>query len=678
MMDYLDWQSDLSLEQVFGGASSYSYPSTLGANGTLYLTKSEGDNRSVLVLHTDDNVDCVTPAPFNLQTRVNEYGGKPYWVFDTSLVFANRADQCLYRQDFLNDGQSDGFTLSPPKRISVKPNDDRRLMYTDVHAFDEFSYLAIVELESSAVDHANNSMFIGALSKCSDDPCTVLLEGADFYSNLVVDRANNKIAWVQWNHPNMPWDDTELWVADLVFQNGAPVLHGAKQLDVSIEHGNGASICQLMFSSNGRLFFSADYQNCSDSVNSPERCESNMANNFWNVHVYDFASQKVDAVTSDICEYGYPHWVYGDHRIVQFSETQLLTVASAPSGDELLLIDQVSLECTRLESAGSACTFQHLSSNGSGVCVLEKLAFDAGPSLIKLKLSELINTVDSSAVIESAPTVMEISAAESITFNTVDGEQSHGFYYPPTNQAQQGLTSPEALPPLLVMVHGGPTARAYGHFDLQKQFWTSRGFAILDVNHRGSSGYGRAFRDSLYGYWGERDASDIVDGVHHLIDQKKADPSRICIRGKSAGGYAVLRALTEYPELFKVGACYYGIGNLITLAESTHKFEKHYTDRLIDEVFDADLAKTSESKFFQRSPINKMSQLNSAMIVFQGALDRVVPPSVAQEVIGVLVAANIDHEYVEYSDEAHGFKQPDNNIDAWKKELAFYQRVLRR
>jgi len=200
---------------------------------------------------------------------------------------------------------------------------------------------------------------------------------------------------------------------------------------------------------------------------------------------------------------------------------------------------------------------------------------------------------------------------------------------------------------------------------------------MASINHRGSSGYGRQFRDSLYGEWGEGDASDIVDGILYLIEQKKVDPSRVCIRGKSAGGYAVLRALTEYPEVFRVGACYYGIGNLLTLAESTHKFEKHYTDRLIDEVFDAIFATSLESKFYQRSPINKMSQLKSAMILFQGSLDRVVPPSVAQEVVEVLKSAGIDHDYVEYPNEAHGFKRLENNIDAWQKELQFYQRILR-
>ena len=226
------------------------------------------------------------------------------------------------------------------------------------------------------------------------------------------------------------------------------------------------------------------------------------------------------------------------------------------------------------------------------------------------------------------------------------------------------------------MVHGGPTSRAYAHFDIAKQFWTNRGFALLDVNHRGSSGYGRAYRDALYGEWGEIDCTDIIDAIRFLIKENKADANSVCIRGKSAGGYAVLRALTEFPKMFKSGACYYGIGNLATLAQTTHKFEKFYTDRLIGEKYDSDAANKQSSLFFQRSPSHNMHKVRSEMILFQGLQDKVVPPSVAQEVIKKLTKAGIEYSYVEYPNEGHGFRQVTNNMDALAKELAFYQRAL--
>jgi dipeptidyl aminopeptidase/acylaminoacyl peptidase len=679
-MDYLDWQSELSLAQVFGAVASFSYASMLDDFGVLYLSKSKQDNRSVLMLANGDHKTCITPAPFNLQTRVNEYGGKPYWVHGSSLVFCNQADQCLYRQKISQSG------VSSPKRISVMPTNEKRFMYTDLHELEGGAYLSIVELESATTSHANNAMYIALLNQDAEgelgEPIEIV-NGADFYSNLVVDPTKTKVAWVQWNHPNMPWDDTELWTAEIHKVGQSITFENRKKIDVSNQNNGGASICQLIFSNNNRLFFSADYSSSSDvDVHSVNGSRSENASNYWNVHVYDFVQEATLPVTFEQREYGYPHWVYGDHRIVQLSDTKLLTIASAPTGDELILIDQTSLECQSLLSKQPACTFQHLSSDGNGTCVVSRLPFDSPPSLVKLNWADsTANTsghTDLYAVVEAAPVHIEISNAQEISFNTRDGSQAYGFYYPPINSSQYKLTDANARPPLLVMVHGGPTARAYGHFDLQKQFWTSRGFAILDVNHRGSTGYGRTFRDALYGEWGELDASDIVDGVAYLIEQQRVDPERICIRGKSAGGYAVLRALTEYPELFRVGACYYGIGNLITLSETTHKFEKHYTDRLIDEVFDPAISLETDSKFYQRSPINKMAGLNSAMIVFQGGQDRVVPPSVAQEIIKVLVKSGIDHEYVEYSGEGHGFKKIENNIDAWHKELKFYQQVLRR
>ncbi|MGK0438187.1 MAG: dipeptidyl aminopeptidase/acylaminoacyl peptidase [Paracoccaceae bacterium] len=675
MIDYLDWQSDLTLEQVFAGAPPFSYPSIVDGMGTLYLSKDPHDNRSVLMLMSDDKVATITPATFNLTTRVNEYGGKPYWLRGSSLVFANRSDQCLYRQ------QLDGGGTSVPQRISIKPSDTQRFMYTDVNQLNDASVLAIVEVERAEVSHAKNQMFIATLSDQADIEPFIAIEGADFYSNLVVNKSQDKVAWVQWNHPNMPWDNTQLMVADLVCRDKVLSIENPRQVDLFGISSGGASVCQLLFSENDRLFFAADYSSdslhgsLSGSSSGGEQAPSDDSDNYWNIHVYDFVTAKATRVTSGSDEFGYPHWVYGDHRIVQLTEDTVLAIASAPSGDQMVLIDQHSLKCRRLLPQTPA-TLQHLHSNGAGRCVLEQLPFDANSSLVQFDYQAIDQSLRPNALIEAANIEFEASQAVAVTFATESTEYAHGFYYAPSNSSQQRQTHAQALPPLLVMVHGGPTARAYGHFDLQKQFWTSRGFAILDVNHRGSSGYGRKFRDSLYGFWGERDSNDIVAGIRHLIEQGKVDPKRICIRGKSAGGYAVLRALTEYPEIFKVGACYYGIGNLVTLAATTHKFEKHYADRLVDEIFNPETSSLPQSKFYQRSPINKMSQLGSAMIVFQGALDRVVPPSVSQEVIGVLQSSGIDHEYVEYADEAHGFKQPNNNIDAWQKELAFYRRIL--
>lgn len=664
MVDYLDWLSDISLEQVFAGSDGFSHPTIAKDLGTIYLTSIKAEkSRSALMFIPEGQVEaiCITPKLFSLQTKVNEYGGKPYWLNGAQLLFSNASDQCLYSQDLLQLG-------SEPKRVSLYTDEHERLMYTDVHQVNKEYAIAITERKSTP----ENVMTIAALNLDGVSVSEDLIQGADFYSNLVINQSSTRVAWVEWQHPNMPWDANELWVAELGNENGELQLNAKENIKLPEEFGRDACICQLLFANNGCLFFSADFH----LKSSPQQD----SRNYWNVYQYDIVSKRVTSVTQGQGEYGYPHWVYGDHRIVQLDQQRLLTVVSHPHGDALTIINQdtLSVEERPIQSA----TLQHLSANGVGKAVLMKLPNDANGSLIELDFTqatqpERVLVGDNLDIVSSTSNASDLSLAEHIAYPTKDGQHAYGFYYPPANESYQTDTVKFVKPPLLVMVHGGPTARAYGHFDLQKQFWTSRGFAILDVNHRGSSGYGRAYRDALYGEWGNIDARDIIDGIEHLVKLGKADPSRVCIRGKSAGGYAVLRALTEYPETFKVGACYYGIGNLVTLAETTHKFEKHYTDRLIDETFDSAAANSPSSRFYQRSPINKIDQVGSAMIVFQGALDKVVPPSVAQEVVNALQAAELDYEYVEYSDEAHGFRQVANNIDAWSKELAFYQRVLK-
>jgi len=656
MIDFLDWRSDISLQQVFAGVDSFSYPHLLDtSNGDLlYVTALKDEkSRAALMLQTANSETCITPSPLSLRTKVNEYGGKPYWVFGDEIIFSNQANQCLYRQTL------DHGNASKPIRITPESNANTLSMYTDVNRINQACYLAILECED-LLDHSReNSMCIAALSGDGQLETSTLIHGADFYSNLVVSKNLDRVAWVQWNHPNMPWDQTELWTAKISQKNARVELVDAQRLALP----DGASVCQLIFSTQGALFFSADYPGGDHN------------NDYWNVYCHDFSCSETTQVTDLALEFGYPHWVYGDHRIVRVSESELLTVASAPQGDSLYLIDTKSLEFRLLNTpAQERATIQHLASNENGSFAAVQLGVDESPKLIIAKLSD--GPLRSQDRIPARMAPSSLSIAEHLQFETRDGGIAYGFYYPPVNARYQKTLDPAAKPPLIVMVHGGPTARAYGNFDIQKQFWTSRGFALFDVNHRGSSGYGRHYRDALYRHWGELDTSDIIDGIEMLFADHKVDRDRVCIRGKSAGGYAVLRALTEYPEYFKAGACYYGIGNLVTLAEVTHKFEKYYTDRLIGEAFSAESAAQPSSLFQRRSPIHKVSNIKSAMIVFQGLMDKVVPPSVAAEVIDVLKKANVEHAYVEYADEGHGFRQVDNNIDAWGKELAFYRKVL--
>lgn len=661
MTDYLDWQSDLTLEQVFAASDPFSYPDfSLGSNGSqlLYLSHLTKDNgRAALIVESSG--ECITPPSFSLRTKISEYGGKPYWLSGDDVIFANHDDQCLYRQSLLDATEA-------PIRISPV-SDSQALMYSDVITLSETVLLAIVEQQADGIE---NQSYIGFFDPNNPNAAPhKLVEGADFYSNLVVDTQAKRFAWVQWNHPGMPWDSNQVWVADYQYDDSKEY----SSLQVTNQHrialDTSACVCQLLFANNGRLFFSADFANA----------QPDSAKNYWNMFAYSCADQTLSSVTELKQEFGNPHWVYGDSRICQYDATTVLAIGSSAEGDALYAIDQQSLAVRIVDGfeASNKNTLKGLVADGQGQAAMMELPADQNANLIRLSGGLIAASPDEplvSTLLRGPAYQGATSLAHHFSFATRDGEQAYGFYYPPSNANYSDADL--GPPPLIVMVHGGPTSRAHGFFDIQKQFWTSRGFALFDVNHRGSSGYGRRYRDALYEQWGERDTADIVDGLQYLISRGQADPERLCIRGKSAGGYAVLRALTEYPEVFKAGACYYGIGNLATLAEVTHKFEKFYTDRLVGEQYHETQSSQTSSAYYRRSPIHKVEALQSAMIIFQGLQDKVVPPAVAQEVVAALKAAELEHSYVEYADEGHGFRQAANNIDAWGKELAFYRKVL--
>lgn len=665
MNDYSQWQSNLTLEQVFAQGQSFSYPLPLG-DGYLYLSalKDEGGRNVLMHNKTSDPAEtptCITPTPFNLRTKINEYGGKPYWVFGSLIYFANQSDQRLYKQKI--DIQTG--TVSSPKAVSPQTA-DQEYMFADITELNKHWLLSIVETSND--DHScENTHSIGVFRHDSPQPEMVeLAVGANFYSNLVVSADRSKVAWVQWDHPAMPWDETQLWVADISYESAQPCFVNQQKIDLQITGSvKAASVCQLMFANNGRLFFSVDFQ----------LADSNDPKNYWNIMCYKFDDEVVQAVTNIHLEFGYPHWQYGDARIVQFDDNNILTFGTDIDGDKLYLIEQSTLTIKPLtHSSFTQKNLQNLAADSKGRTMAVMLSVDSNPSLISLELDD-DQTLNTPLTVLSNSTVLneaDISVAEHFDYVTQDQINAHGYYYPPVNVNYKNDTAP----PLIVMVHGGPTARAYGYFDIQKQYWTNHGFAVFDANPRGSTGYGRTYRDALQGQWGESDISDVVDGVEHLVSMGKADSDTVFIRGKSSGGYAVLCALTQYPDQFLAGACYYGIGNLVTLQEVTHKFEKYYTERLVGEQYDSATASLSQSQFFQRSPINQISQLQASMIIFQGMEDKIVPPSVAKEIVQALEDNDLTYSYIEYAEEGHGFKQVKNNIDALGRELAFYQSVL--
>ncbi|NND82770.1 MAG: S9 family peptidase [Gammaproteobacteria bacterium] len=659
--DYLQWRSDLSLQTVFAASSEYSYPQPYD-KGLICLTRlHEEGGRAALVYLQNEQQQLLTPAGYQAQTQINEYGGKPFWLMGQMLIFANRADQCLYSQE-LTDGRAGLDMVTQPKQLSANQA-GLQYRYGELCAASHDLLLSIVEWRADSQQSSQQAepaatesegMMLASLSLGGGAALPLAVEsGADFYSNLVVDQDRRRLAWVEWNHPDMPWDDGSLMVAEYSLAGDIVQLQNPRRL----EKKSATAYCQLYFASNGKLFFSADQ--AGSDAGSPQ--------DYWNIYCLDPAAEQLRAtrVTDQRLEFGYPHWQYGDQRISGFDGQSIVAIASAPEADQLFLIDQDTLEVSTLgERFGR---IQSLCGSGEGSVFYQFFPPNNCPAIICRDRCSATQLAGVSTALSGADTSMP----QHIEF-VAQQSTAYGFYYAPCNSHYHT----QGPPPLLVMVHGGPTARSYGNFDLQKQFWTTRGFAIFDVNHRGSSGYGRRFRDSLYGAWGEADIEDVVAGIKFLVDTGQADPERLCIRGKSAGGYAVLRVLTSFAELFKAGACYYGIGNLGTLAEVTHRFERFYTDKLLGEPYDKLLACQPESRYFQRSPQNYLQDLRSAMILFQGLDDNVVPPAVSREMVAALSAAGVPHVYVEYENEGHGFRQTETNIDAWQQELNFYRGVL--
>ena len=590
--------------------------------------------------------ECLTPEGFSIRTRVHEYGGRCFVLGNGCVFFCNDNDQRIYRQALSASAEPVALTPEPARQCSDRFAD---LQITP----DGFWLIAVMERFVPSLPHPESALV--AIQCNGVNAPRSLVTGSDFYANPVLSDDGRQLAWLRWQHPFMPWDENETCLAALESTESSITL-GVAQV---IAGGTDQSVCQLGFLADGSLLYARDVEG---GANTPE--------DFWNL--YSFRDGEETTLTRDQKEYGAPHWVFGAQRHANLNNNVLLTVRSDGNGDELVRVDTTSGDVSLLPGQEAYNQFADLTAAEDGSVLLIASGAARETAILKAR-------VDRIEVLR--PAVMsllehdDISLAQPITFPTHDGDTAHGYFYAPRNRR---FTAPDkTLPPLLVMVHGGPTARTTPGLDLARQYWTTRGFAVLDVNHRGSTGYGRRYRQSLLGAWGVIDAADVAAGAEFLVKQKMVAAGKICIRGGSAGGYVVLRVLTEYPDLFAAGACYYGIGNLVTLAQTTHKFELKYTDRLVGEEFDPQHARQSDSRYYQRSPINFMSRLRCPMIVFQGTEDKVVPPALAQEIVSALKQQNVKYEYVEYPGEGHGFRRSETNIDARQRETAFFLSVLR-
>lgn len=578
--------------------------------------------RSVLVQMTPDGLTRdVTPTPFNVRTRVHEYGGGSYLIAGGIIYFCNFQDQRIYRQE--PGEKPSALTPEGPWRYAdmiLDEEQNRLIAIREDHGNDEIepiNSIVGIDLDTGEV--------------------SVLVSGEDFYSSPRLSPDGSRLAWISWNHPNMPWDASFLWLADVTNAFSLSNAH-------VIAGGEGESICEPRWSPDEQLYFASD------------------RSGWWNLYCFTY-EELIEPVYETDAEFAYPHWVFGLSTYGFASETEIITTYSRDGRWYLARIDTEEKELEDIDIPHTAIASLQVDENKA---VFIGGSFTEETAVIRLDLEmEETEVLKSSSNSQIDPAY--ISIPEAIAFPTSNGLTAYAWYYPPKNPE---YSAPEGeLPPLLVKSHGGPTAAASSSLSLRVQYWTSRGFGYLDVNYGGSTGYGREYRERLDGNWGIVDVEDCINGAKYLAEKGLVDPKRLAISGGSAGGYTTLAALT-FHDTFKAGASYYGVSDLEVLARDTHKFESRYLDRLV--------GKYPEEKeiYYERSPIHFCDRLSCPVIFFQGLEDKVVPPNQAEMMVEILKKKGLPVAYVPFEGEQHGFRRAETIKRALDGEFYFYSRVF--
>jgi dipeptidyl aminopeptidase/acylaminoacyl peptidase len=589
------------------------------------IRPAEGGRYVIVRRRPDGSIESLTPPGFSARTRVHEYGGGAYTVSDGTLFFSNYEDQRLYRQE----------PGGAPRAISPD-GADATLRYADMVVDRARDRLICVHEDHRASDReAVNSLV--ALPAEGGTPAT-LSSGYDFYSSPRVSPDGRRLAWLSWNHPNMPWDGTELWVAEV-----AP--DGSLTAEQLVAGGSDESIFQPEWSPGGVLHFMSD------------------RTGWWNPYRWRPGEGKVEALCASELEFGQPQWVFGISFYGFADEERLVCIVEERAIDRLVVLDTAA---RTLDTLALPRTDMSSLRVGNGRAYVIGGNPREEPSVAILGLADgHLEVVRQSAETELDPSV--VSEPQAIEFPGYGGATAHAFYYRPRNDAFNG---PEGqLPPLLVKSHGGPTSSAGTTLDPEIQFWTSRGIAVVDVNYGGSTGFGRAYRQRLEGNWGVVDVADCVAAAQHLVAAGEVDPARLAIDGGSAGGYTTLCALT-FTNVFAAGASFFGIGDLETFVRDTHKFESRYIDRLVGPY------PQSAAVYRERSPVHHVDQLSCPVILFQGLEDRIVPPNQAEEMVAALRAKGEPVAYLPFAGEQHGFRRAENIQRALDAELYFYSRIF--
>ncbi len=616
------WSSPISPQHLVEGSIRFG---DLAADGDwLYWIESrpEEEGRCVIVRRSPQGeMEDVLPQPYSARTRVHEYGGGALLADHGRVFFSNFSDQRIYVIG--TEGDVEPITIEGGFRYAdfvSDPKRDRLIGVRERHPDND----AEVENEIVGIVHDPNH----------ED--TILLTGSDFYASPRLSPGGTRLAWVSWHYPNMPWDGTELWVARL---DSA----GYPEEGVKIAGGGEESIQQPLWSEDGTLYFVSDRAN------------------WWNL--YRWKNGAVESVCEKEAEFGRPQWVLGS-TIYDFVTSDTILCSYTVGG--VWFLGKLEREDPHLEVLNVPFT------DFDSIRVAGKKAYClAGSPEEPTSLIEIDPAVNSFSILRPSTPIQAMagftSLPETFEFSTGDNRVAYGLFYPPSNEGFEGPAG--TLPPLIVMIHGGPTSATDSVFSLSVQFWTSRGFAVFDINYRGSSGYGREYRNLLNRNWGIADVEDCVMGARFLVDRGKVDGDKLIIRGGSAGGFTTLAALT-FHDVFRAGASYYGVSDLEVLAKDTHKFESRYLDRLIGPYPE------SRDIYIERSPLHSLHRVSAPIIFLQGLEDRIVPPSQAEMMVEALKEMGVPVAYVPFAGEQHGFRKGENIIRAHEAELFFYSRIF--
>lgn len=624
---YGAWDSPVTTDLVAGKTVGLSALQT--DDGALYWLESRPNEngRTVLVRRgSDGRTADLTPAPLNVATRVHEYGGGAYLVADGRVVFSDKATGAVW----LIDGDA------PARQIAAVEG----CRYADF-AFDPVRgrVLAVREdhrpLPGKPAAEARATIValdITGRMLPAENAGQVLIDGHDFLAAPRLSPDGKTLVWLSWDHPDMPWDGTRLWLAPIDQTKSATVRLVAGAIP--------EAIVQPAWSPDGVLHFASD------------------RSGWWNLYVVrDGGIHPVAPVEAEI---GGPQWMFGQRHFAFLQDGRIVAA----------LVDRGIRRAVLIE-AGRITPLELGPVQECPVPAGAGLAYIATPTKAPpavTRLAQLGGTPE--AVKAAGPPSLggeDVSVGEPFTFPTRDGGEGHAFWYPPTNARVAGPADEQ--PPLIVISHGGPTAMSTNGFSLAIQWWTSRGIAVVDVNYGGSTGFGRAYRERLYGRWGLVDVQDCAAAAEYLMEEGLVDKARIAIRGGSAGGFTTLAALTS-TKLFKAGASHYGVADLKLLASDTHKFESRYLDRLVGPLPQA------EALYRERSPIHHLDRLSCPVIFFQGMDDKVVPPNQAEEMAQAMAARGLAVAHYTFEGEGHGFRQGTTIRRVLELELGFYGRLF--